>query len=79
MNEEICGKGFRKYVESLAIIIFFRLFPDEVHNILFCGVRGCDGNLLTRTYSRTNIVNDYVMLWSFQPSDFVEKLHRLLG
>ena len=23
---------------------FFRLFPDEVHNISFCGVRGADGN-----------------------------------
>ena len=44
MNEEMCGKEFRKYVESAAIIIFFRLFPDEVHNISFCGVRGGDGN-----------------------------------
>ena len=35
--------------------------------------------LLTQTYPRTNMVNDYVTSWSFQPSDFVEKLYRLLG
>ena len=44
MNEEMCGKEFRKYVESTAIIIFFRLFPDEEHDISFCRVRGVDGN-----------------------------------
>ena len=47
MNEETCGKEFRKYVKSTAIyiyIFFSRLFPDEVHDLSFCGVRGCDGN-----------------------------------
>ena len=78
MNEEICGKGFRKYVESTAIIIFFVYFPAKYTTFRFVECAALMEILLTRTYSRTNIVNDYVM-WSFQPSDFVEKLHRLLG
>lgn len=75
MNEEICGKAFRKYVESTANSSF-RLFPDEVHNISYGVVRGRDGNLLTRTHS--NSKSNYALLCSFQPSDFVAKLHKLL-
>ena len=73
------GKEFRKYVERTAIIIFFVNFPMKYTIFLFVECAAVMEILLTRTYSRTNIVNDYVMSWSFQPSDFVEKLYRLLG
>ena len=75
----MCGKEFRKYVESTAIIIFFVYFPTKYTIFLFVECTAVMEILLTRTYSRTNIVSDYVMSWSFQPSDFVEQLYRLLG
>ena len=40
MNEEICGKAFRKNGSNS----FLRLLPDEVSYISFCGVCGCDEN-----------------------------------
>lgn len=40
MNEEICGKAFRKYGANS----FLRLLPDEVSYISFCGVCDCDEN-----------------------------------
>ena len=75
----MCSKEFRKYVESAAIIIFFVYFPTNYTIFLFVECAAVMEILLTRTYSRTNIVSDYVMSWSFQPSDFAEKLYRLLG
>ena len=68
-----------KSLESTAIIIFFGYFPTKYTIFLFVECAAVMEIFLTQTYSRTNIVNDYAMLWSSQPSDFVEKLHRLLG
>ena len=60
-------------------LFFFVNFPMKYTIFLFVECAAVMEILLTRTYSRTNIVNDYVMSRSFQPSDFVEKLYRLLG
>ena len=66
MNEETCGKEFRKYVESTAIYLFFLVyFPTKYTIFLFVGCAAVMEIPLTRTYSRTNIVTDYVMLSSF--------------
>ena len=40
----MCGKEFRKYVESTAINIFFVYFPMKYTIFFWGGVRGGDGN-----------------------------------
>ena len=55
---------FPHHSESTAIVtFFFRLFPDEVNNISFCGVRGGDGNPFD-----LNVLQDKYRKWLY---DFV--------
>ena len=77
--KKFAAKSLKKYVEITAIISYFLHFPTKYTMFLFVECAAVMEILLTRTYPMTKIVNDYVMLCSFQPLDFVEKLHRLLG